>query len=245
MSRHSMRTPTKIGSFTILNDDNDQLLRILLRSVPSAQYRSNLNPEFEVMEDELLLLPPLPHRVVANVPAAKVDGVKVKMKGEGGRTAHGVLARIGALFSRLTAVKVEENTDHQLNVKVEEPVLLKDGNVDTTEPEDTSSQSDVTMSGKDEDDEMEVEYMILAEKCVTTNTINTSTTKRRRKRSTRRGNSSQDPDSPSRRRMIQSSTPCPTSTPPSIERRRQQFRDQTRGKELVPKKRKKGVPGFM
>lgn len=243
-----MRTPTtttKIGSFTILNDDNDPLLHILLRSVPSAQYRPDLNPEFDVMEDELLLLPSPRRWGVADASAAKVAGVKVKMKSEGGRTGHGMLARIGALFSRLTAVKVEENIDHQLSIKIKEPVLLKDGKVDTTQPEHTRSQIDRTMSGEDEDDEMEVEYMILAEKCVTINTISIPTAKRSRKRSTGRGKSSQDPDSPSRRRRIQSNTPCPPSTPPSIERRRQQVGDHTIRKGLAPQKKKKGVPGFM
>ncbi|SPO24775.1 uncharacterized protein UTRI_01749_B [Ustilago trichophora] len=238
-------TTTKIGSLTILNDDDNQLLRILLRSVPSAQYRPDLNPDFEVMEDELLLLPkPPPHRGNVDVSAAKAVGVEVKTESEVGKSVPGVLARLGALFSRLAAVKVEDKAALP-STKTVDPTLCRDMIVNTTGPEHTRMQSDRTASEKDEDDEMEVEYMILAEKCVAIPTMSNSTAKRRRKRSTRRGKTSQDPDSPSRKRRSKSNTPCPPSTPPSIERRRQQLTGLNPAKGPSPRKKKKSVPGFM
>lgn len=115
------------ASAAVTIHDSDELLCLLLQSVPSRQHRRfRKQPAMET--DELMLAPTLDNQL----DAARQGG-------------GGMLARIGALFGRITRVKHESNEHH--------PAVTIHNRIAETPVED-------------KEDELEVEYILLADKCV-------------------------------------------------------------------------------
>lgn len=200
--------------------DGKQLLKVLLRSVPSAQHRSDLGLAQidEDKIDQLLAHPPSRE----GSPSWCGTQNTVSHPAESAPTPVGMLKKIGELFGMLvggTVTVEEENT--QLDVKLE----LDDAHFQHTEASSRTSAS-LNHGYTDEDDEMEVEYMIVADKCIAAAPSVEGTRDRLLEQQRR-----------NKRRVGEVSSRFLTA-PPVIKRRRQVTR------LYKPRRKLKGVPGF-
>ena len=243
--RSAMHTPTTaISSVAIL--DSDELLQRLLRSVPSAQYRSDVTPEFDIIEDELLRHPTTCKQFPRHNTHWSGDVVVKRECDEGRGASQGVFARLGALLNRFACsagVKVEESVSRQDNVHVEQLTMSTGSDVAGDNLTGTYATAGRDADAEDTSDEMEIEFIILAEKpSVVTTSIRPSD--QVKSRAHHRRNSAKQSSPRSGKTRSKSTKPPPPSTPPSIQRRRQQAMGAAT-EQTSPRKRKRGVPGFI
>lgn len=145
-------------------------------------------------------------------------------------TPQGVLHKIGALFTKLTfaAIKTEDVLP-QLHFKTESDDVMGAGAVEIDE-----SHSNLSSKQKAEDEEMEVEYMIIADKCVTA-LPSAITFQDDGERYTRRKSL---PHQRTKRSRPSRTSALLQVSPPLIKRRRQISRI------AKPRRKSRGVPGF-
>ncbi|KAF6767112.1 hypothetical protein PSEUBRA_002649 [Kalmanozyma brasiliensis GHG001] len=211
--------------------DSDELLRVLLKSVPSAYQTSSPDRTLRALsEDELLAdpdsqgLPPSDSSEVAG-PAAmaesRIDSI----------ARRGVLHKLGSLFHKLTnsLPKYEDDPHPIVKVEAETIVDLTDDDADVPDTEADASES-AESAKEEEEDEIEVEYMLIAANCIIAPAeapLPRDDVFRKKPSRTRRG-----------RRAKTTKTAPRLTAPPVIKQRRHVNR-------LIKTKRKRrAVPGF-
>ncbi len=216
-----MRSPASSPSPTISYDgdvpglDSDQLLRILLRSIPSAQHRPELVrrvrdlPEDE-SEDELLPQPAADrgslddtskHVQYGGVPDTSIDASAHHELSQGLNTVLSIFA--------VPPAELALEPHSQVNDDSKTVVDLTDDDADGHQENHQADAVDSFMNG-DQDDEIEVEYMLIAAKCTVVpsqdhRTHDESQSKTSRRPYKRRG-----------RRVRADRTPPVLKTPPEI-----------------------------
>lgn len=208
--------------------ESDQLLRTLLRSIPSSQHR----PEMEHLVSNNACLADQPPAL-----ASKYSGTNAIPPDSDDFASSGALQKVARRFTEPSGTCVKfEGTDPLVHVQAEA------ADVDELKEEVLEDDFNSNRGRKpdEEDSEMEVDCMIIAEKCMivcsSVSCVNAEHTRRRPalprmapKRQYRKR---------SRMAIITSSASAPLSSPPVIKRRRQIKRT------LAPKRRRREVPGF-
>lgn len=211
--------------------DSDELLRVLLKSVPSAYQTSSPDRTARApSEDELLPdpalkgLPPSDDSESA-APAAMADSSKACS------APRGVLHKLGSFLNKLTnsLPKSEDDSHPKVKVEAEAIVPLADDDADGLRTEEMVNGTN-DPAKEEEEDEIEVEYMLIAANCIIASAEaalpgdDIFHTKPSR---TRRG----------RRSKARKTAPALTA-PPEIKRRRHVNR------LVKPKRKRRAVPGF-
>lgn len=239
-----MHSRSTKGISTLIILDSDELLRILLRSIPSAQCRSDLTPVVEGMVDELL---PLPQRTLGSIYSqASIAPAKILPQAQtqnGARKSNeGMFSKLGSLLTRIPFItaKVEVESSPPLSTNEDEH-FLRTTNAILEASGSTQLEPIVGLSrdALDEAEEMGVEFMVVAEKCIPASPSISSDDSCSKRNPAHRKRSALDLGSPTRRKRSTLSRPSPPSTPPRIQRRRQSV-----AKKGSPTKRKQSVPGF-
>lgn len=224
---HTLTTTTSVPTtISLTNFDSDKLLHLLLKSIPSAQTRLDLKPyDIEAeMVDELRATPaPTP---ALSQPA--FSSVTMERQSTLQTSTMGIFAKIGALFGHLTGIKVEDEDDGS-----------------TIRSEDIQSPESNTTSDSDVEEELEVEYMLIAERCVAAPTAylaggekrKITRPHRRRKRGSSCAASIVNPAEPTSAQLL--------ASPPVIHRKRKEATTAGGGAKRKRKRgSRRGVPGF-
>ncbi|CBQ71808.1 hypothetical protein sr12664 [Sporisorium reilianum SRZ2] len=226
------------SSVTVL--DSDQLLHLLLRSIPSSQGRSDLGP---LKPDNARLAHQSSFQPPLNPASATRANSAMPSTGDD-PAPRGVLTKLGFLFTKLsrTCIKIEDQDPLLDKVKSEPEAHVKLEAPEADELKEEIAQVDLTAD--DEDSEMEVEYMIIAEKCITVGTPTSSVNTNRTDRHTARPNTKTAMRQHWKKSRTSRDTSSPTlpsvllNSPPVIKRRRQINR------VAKPKRKQRAVPGF-
>ncbi|SNX83303.1 uncharacterized protein MEPE_02010 [Melanopsichium pennsylvanicum] len=236
-----MNTPTsKISHDAILI--SEQLLDLLLHSIPSAQFRSGLKGEIEEMEDELR--PDYSESERTSTVCGNVTGNRDEVRVSGRGKRRGLIAKVGSFLGQLTTstVKVEDTALWLDFVDLDEQEAVMNTEIEKEELGKKQADSCKTVSNQDGDDEMEVEYMIVAEKLTTAiEPITTATETRKHSRPRQKISSKPHSHSHTRNRAIKHSLP---STPPQIFCREKLNLDASPAMMAARGKKRKGVAGF-
>lgn len=219
--------------------DSDQLLRILLRSIPSAQHRPELGRRVRDLsedgsEDELLPQPApdcgslddtSTHVQYSGLPDTSIDA----------SAPQDVPTRLNTVLSIFAVPPAELTLEPHIPVNddFETVVDLTDDDADGLRENHQTDAADSFMNGE-HDDEIEVEYMLIAAKCIT------SPDQCHRIHDESQSKTSRRPYKRRARRTKANRTPPVLKAPPEIKRRRRQVIAAAK-----PKRKRRGVPGFV
>lgn len=210
-------------SISLANLDSNKLLHLLLQSVPSAQTRPDLHeldPNEDELWDELRATPApptalhFPHLDATQYPSQSLYG-RESLSLE----KQGMLENIGALFFPFKSRRMDQEDDSS-----------------TIQSEDTPSPAPSTTAVESNvEEELQVEYMVIAERCVTVRTTTAGSAASQAKGKAGRASSRR------KRRSRAAASAGVLTSPPVILRRRTQKIGMSGVKR---RKRRRAMPGF-
>ncbi|SPC66847.1 uncharacterized protein UHOD_02370 [Ustilago sp. UG-2017b] len=210
-------------SISLADLDSDNLLHLLLQSVPSAQTRPDLHeldPNEDELWDELRATPAPPTALYF----PHLDTTQYRSQALYGSESlslekQGMLENIGALFCPFKSRRMDQEDDS---------TTIQSEDTPSPAPSTTAVESDV-------EEELQVEYMVIAERCVTVRTTTAASAA-----SEEKGKAGRAP-SRRKRRSTASASAVVLTSPPVILRRRTQIVGMSGEKR---RKRGRAMPGF-